>query len=60
LVIRPQVRHLTWADFDMTSEIIAAGEQVAKENIAEIKKLINRNSYLLEFEHYIKKLKGDA
>lgn len=60
LVIRPQVRHLTWADFDSTSEIIAAGEQVAKENIAEIKKLVNRNSYLLEIEHYIKKLKGDA
>ncbi|MEW6004835.1 MAG: patatin-like phospholipase family protein [Stygiobacter sp.] len=60
LVIRPQVRHLTWADFDQTKEIIAAGEQAAKENIAEIKKLVNRNSYLLEIEHYIKKLKGDA
>lgn len=60
LVIRPQVRHLTWADFDQTTEIISAGEQATKENIAEIKKLVNRNSYLLEFEHYIKKLKGDA
>ena len=60
LVIRPQVRHLTWADFDKTDEIIAAGEQTSKENINEIKKLIHRNSYLLEIEHYIKKLKGDA
>jgi len=60
LVIRPQVRHLTWADFDKTDEIIAAGEQASKENINEIKKLIHRNSYLLEIEHYIKKLKGDA
>ena len=60
LVIRSQVRHLTWADFDKTDEIIAAGEQASKENINEIKKLIHRNSYLLEIEHYIKKLKGDA
>lgn len=60
LVIRPQVRHLTWADFDKAEEIISAGETTAKENIDEIKKLINRNSYLLEIEHYIKKLKGDA
>ncbi len=60
LVIRPQVRHLTWADFDQTTEIISAGEQATKENIAEIKKLVNRNSYLLEFEHYIKKLKRNA
>ncbi len=60
IVIHPQVRHLTWANFDQTSEIIAAGEQAAKENIDEIKKLVNRNSYLLEIEHYIKKLKGDA
>ncbi|PJA95777.1 MAG: patatin, partial [Ignavibacteriales bacterium CG_4_9_14_3_um_filter_34_10] len=58
LVIRPPVRHLTWADFDMTSEIIAAGEQVAKENLTEIKKLINRNSYLFEFEHFIRKFKS--
>ena len=28
--------------------------------VIEIKKLIHRNSYLLEIEHYIKKLKGDA
>lgn len=43
LVIRPQVRHLDWSDFDMTSEIISAGEQAAKKNINEIKKLISRN-----------------
>ena len=59
LIIRPQVRQLTWADFDLTNEIISAGERAAKENLDEIKKLINRNSYLLEFEHFINKLKGD-
>jgi len=60
IVIRPQVRHLTWTDFARTNEIISSGEEAAKENIDEIKKLVNRNSYLLEIEHYIKKLKGDA
>ena len=58
LVIRPQVRHLTWADFDKIEEIISAGKITAMENINEIKKLIHRNSYLLEIEHYIKKIKG--
>lgn len=60
LIIRPKVRHLTWADYDQTSEIITAGEEAAKENISEIKKLMNRNSYLLEIEHYLKKLKADG
>lgn len=60
LIIRPEVKHLTWADFYQVKRIIAAGEKITLENISEIKKLINRNSYLLEIEHYIKKLKGDA
>jgi NTE family protein len=60
LVIRPQVKQLIWADYDRVDEIISAGEIVTKANLNEIKKLINRNSYLLEFEHYLKKLKGDA
>ncbi|PKL83426.1 MAG: patatin [Ignavibacteriae bacterium HGW-Ignavibacteriae-3] len=59
LIIRPQVSNLSWADFDMASEIIAEGAKAAAENLSEIKRLINRNSYLLEIEHYIKKLKGD-
>lgn len=44
LVIRPDVRHLKWTDFDQTSEIIAAGEKAAKENISEIRALLNSNS----------------
>lgn len=56
LVIRPKVRHLSWADFDMTSEIIAAGEQAALENLDEIKKLAKRNSYILKIDHFIRKL----
>lgn len=60
LVIRPQVKQLTWADYDKVDEIISAGEMTTKANLHEIKKLVNRNSYLLEFEHYLKKLKGDT
>ena len=60
LVIRPKVNQLSWANFDQPKEIIRAGEIVAEENLDEIKKLLNRNSYLLEIERYIKKLKGDV
>jgi len=59
IIIRPQVKNLTWADFDKAEEIISAGETAAKENIGEIKKLVNRNSYILEIEHFIKRLKGE-
>ncbi len=56
LVIRPKVRKLTWADFDKIEKIIRKGEDAVRNNIEEIRKLANRNSYLLEFEQYIKKL----
>ncbi len=60
LVIHPEVKHLSWTDFDRANEIISAGEKSAKENIVEIKKLINRNSYLLGIEHFINKLKRNV
>ncbi|MDI6804766.1 MAG: patatin-like phospholipase family protein [Bacteroidota bacterium] len=60
LIIRPQVEEHSWTDFDKAKEIITEGEIVTKKNINRIKKLVSRNSYLLEIEHYIKKLKGDA
>ncbi|MFA6469155.1 MAG: patatin-like phospholipase family protein [Bacteroidota bacterium] len=59
LVIHPRVRQRSWTDFDQAAEIIAAGEASARENLGEIKKLEQRNSYLVEIEHYIKKLKGE-
>lgn len=59
LIISPQVKKLSWADFDKAEEIIKCGEEAARENLEKIKKLINRNSYLLEIEQFIKKLKGD-
>ncbi|MFA6457298.1 MAG: patatin-like phospholipase family protein, partial [Bacteroidota bacterium] len=59
LIIHPPVRQQSWTDFDHAAKIIAAGELSARENLSEIKKLEQRNSYLVEIEHYIKKLKGD-
>ncbi len=60
LIIRPQIKQLTWADYDKVDEIISAGAIITKAYLNDIKKLLNRNSYLLEFEHYLKKLKRDA
>ncbi len=60
LVIRPQVGELSWADFGKAKEIVTAGEIITQKYINRIKKLVNRNSYLLEIERYIKKLKGDG
>lgn len=56
LVIQPDVEHLEWSEFKNPEDIIKAGETAAREKLSEIKKLINRNSYLLEIEQYIKKL----
>lgn len=40
----------------MTSEIIAAGEQAALKNLDEIKKLAQRNYFILEIDRFIRKL----
>lgn len=60
LILRPKVKTLSWVDFDQAAEIITAGETAARENLAEIKKLVHRNPYLLQIEHYLKKLKGNT
>lgn len=60
LIIRPKVHHYSWTDFDEAKVIIAEGERATRKNLGEIKKLVERNSYLIEFEHYLKKLKGDV
>jgi len=59
LILRPKVNEYGWADFDKIYDIIAAGEAEARANIESILQLINRNSYLLEVEHFIKKMKGE-
>jgi len=56
LILRPKVRKLSWDDFDKATEIITLGENVVRENIDRIKKLLNRNSYMLEIERRFKKL----
>jgi len=56
-VIRPKLEKLSWADFDKVKTFIKKGEEAVRNNIEEIRKLANRNSYLLEFEQYIKKLR---
>jgi len=60
LILRPEVKKLSWVDFDKAAEIISAGETVARENIDRIRKLVNRNSYLLQIDRIIKKLMGSA
>jgi len=60
LIIKPKVKTLSWVDFDQAAEIIAAGETAARENLAEIKKLVHRNLYLFQIERYIKKLKRNT
>ena len=38
--------------------ITIKGNEAMHDNIEEIRKLANRNSYILEFDQYIKKLRG--
>ena len=58
LVIQPKVKQVSWADFNKASEIIKAGEIEAADNLDKIRKLTQRNVYLLGMEQYFKKLKG--
>ncbi len=56
LIIRPKVKHLSWADFEKINEIIYAGEKTAEENIKEIRKLVESYSLLLKLKQKFKKL----
>jgi NTE family protein len=60
LIIRPDVKELSWVDFNKAEEIISAGENAARQNLDAIKKLARRNLYLLEVQRYIKKIKGNV
>ncbi|MHB2148835.1 patatin-like phospholipase family protein [Calditrichota bacterium LG25] len=59
LVITPRVQNLSWVDFDKIDYLVAAGEIAALENLEDIENLANRNSYLLEMEQFIKRLRGN-
>ncbi len=41
LIIRPKVRHFSWAAVDRIDEIIKAGEAAAKDALLKIKRIIN-------------------
>ena len=53
LILRPNVKSLKWVDFHKAEMIIKAGEEVTRSNIKEIRKLVNRNSILLDLGHFI-------
>ncbi len=57
LVISPQVKELSWADFDRAKEIIELGETAAKENLDRIKRLLSAGSYSLKLRRYLRKFK---
>ncbi len=58
LTIHPSVKNLDWSEFVNARSIINEGERAARENLSEIKTLVDKNYYLLEMEHFVKKLKG--
>jgi len=40
LIIRPKVRHFSWAAVDHIEKIITAGEQAAEEALPQIRKIL--------------------
>jgi len=58
LIISPDVKQYQWSDFKFAKKLIKRGEDEAEKLLPEIKKLINRNYYVLEFEHFLKKFKN--
>ncbi len=57
LILKPEVKSLSWADFGYAKRIIDAGEIEAEKMLPKIKELIDKNYYLLEFEHFLDKFK---
>jgi len=57
LVLRPNVRHLSWIEFRNAKEIITAGEDATKTALKEIRKLIDRNAFIFELEKQLEKIK---
>ncbi len=57
LILKPNVKSLSWADFAYAKKIIKAGEKETEKMLPKIKELIDKNYYLLEFEHFLSKFK---
>ncbi len=58
LILKPDVKTLSWADFNYAKNIIKAGENETEKMLPKIRELIDKNYYLLEFEHFIDKFKS--
>ncbi len=58
LILKPDVKTLSWADFNYAKNIIRAGEKETEKMLPKIRELIDKNYYLLEFEHFIDKFKS--
>lgn len=54
LILRPEVKHFSWADFEKINEIIYSGEKAAIENIVSIKKLVGSYSFWLKLKYFWK------
>lgn len=55
LIISPEVKNYSWADFVEYEKIIRAGEEAAKQNIKEIKELISRSKFRINLRKIVKK-----
>lgn len=58
LIIRPQVKNLTWADFNSVQDIIKKGEIATEEMIPEIKKMIFKDPFIQKIKNLLKPLTG--
>lgn len=58
LIIRPQVKNLTWADFNSVQDIIKKGEIATEEMIPEIKKMIFKDPFIQKIKNLLKPLAG--
>lgn len=57
LTLHPAVKNLDWTEFMNFQKIINEGEKVAKDNLAHIKALEDKNYYLLQMEQFVKKFR---
>ncbi len=56
LIISPEVKALSWADFKNAENIIKSGEEAAEGKLDELKKLSGKSSFSLKFDHFKKNL----
>ncbi len=57
LILRPNVRHISWIEFRNAKEIISAGAEATKQSLADIRKLIDKKAYIFELEKQLERIK---